>query len=448
MRRVALETLGCKLNFAETSTLGRQFVDHGFRVVGSGEPCDVYVLNTCSVTERADAECRQLVRRALRHSPDAYVIVVGCYAQLQPQSLASIAGVDLVLGANEKFRILQHAGSFLKNPVPEVFVSCIDEPLEFHDAFSAEVGGRTRAFLKVQDGCDYSCSFCTIPRARGASRSRSKERLLDQCRLLALEGYKEVVLTGVNVGDYGKNSGDSLLSLLKLLEQVNGIERIRVSSIEPNLLSRELIDLMIGSEKVCNHFHIPLQSGSDPVLHRMRRRYRTRDYADLIGYIKECDPGAGIGADVIVGFPGETDTLFEETYRFLADLRVSYLHVFTYSERPDTHALTLDGTVRHATRQKRSEKLRMLSQRKRHAFYNSMIGSVANVLFEGSVRDGVSSGFTENYVRVETSAPGPLSNQVRQILITAQEDEVCRGSFAEESCPMGGIPESNVGCAV
>jgi len=429
MKRVALHTLGCKLNFAETSTIGRQFVRRGFEVVEFDQPSDVYVLNTCSVTDRADTECRQIIRRALRRSPNAYVVVVGCYAQLQPEEIASIDGVDLVLGTKEKFNILDYTGDFRKHSLPQTFVSCIDDATEFSPAVSIDVGGRTRAFLKVQDGCDYTCAFCTIPRARGESRSTSFQNIVEQARHVVEQGYKEIVLTGVNVGDYGSKIGTSLLVLMRELERVDGLERIRISSIEPNLLTREMIDVVLASEKFCNHFHIPLQSGSDTILKKMRRRYLTDYYSDLIRYIKDNDPDAGIGADVIVGFPGETEALFEETYRFLVDLPVSYLHAFTYSERPDTHATELPNQVEPKVRFKRNEMVRILSQRKRHAFSSSFIGTTLPVLCESRVRNNRMSGLTRNYMRVEFSSESNVVNEVLPVRITGIERDVCIGEI-------------------
>jgi len=427
MKKVALYTLGCKLNFAETSTIGRQFIDRGFEVVEADRPADVFVLNTCSVTERADRECRQIIRRTLRHSPDAYVVVIGCYAQLQPEEISSIGGVDLVLGAREKFNIFTHAGDFSKQPVPQVLVSCIDDATEFNPAFSAEVGGRTRAFLKIQDGCDFRCAFCTIPLARGASRSVSVESVLDQARRLADRGFKEIVLTGVNVGDYGAKSGGSLFGLMRELEDLDGIERIRISSIEPNLLTRQMIDFILSSEKLCNHFHIPLQSGSDTILKRMRRRYVREHYRSIVEYIKSSDPDAGIGVDVIVGFPGETEELFEETYLFLVELPVTYFHVFTYSERENTPAATLSDEVDPKMRVQRNEMLRILGRKKRHAFHRSLIGRKLRVLFELAQSGTTISGLTTNYVRVETTGDSGLTNMIRTVRILSADDERCYG---------------------
>jgi len=428
MKSVSLHTLGCKVNYSETSTIGRQFVEQGYRIVDADQPCDVYVLNTCSVTERADKECRQIIRRMLRHSPNAYVVVVGCYAQLQPGEIASIEGVDLVLGAKEKFNIFTHAGDFSKNQKTQVFVSCIDEPMEFMPSSSGETDVRTRAYLKVQDGCDFTCSFCTIPLARGTSRSVPIPQILHQANILADQGYREIVLTGVNVGDYGKQFGSSFFDLIQQLEKVP-VDRFRISSIEPNLLTREMVDFILGSAKFCNHFHIPLQSGSDSVLKKMRRRYLSDQYRDLIYYIKERDPYAGIGADVLTGFPGETEELFTETHNFLIDLPVSYLHVFTYSEREHTPAIQYPGVVDLHERHRRNEILRILSLHKRQAFSSAFIGKDMPVLFENASGEDIYSGLTSNYLRIETGSDSPLTNEIHSIRITGVEAAICTGEL-------------------
>jgi threonylcarbamoyladenosine tRNA methylthiotransferase MtaB len=435
MKKVALHTLGCKLNYAETSTIGRQFVERGFEVVDFDQPADVYLLNTCSVTERADRECRQIIRRALRISPDAFIIVSGCYAQLRPEEIAGIDGVDLVLGTREKFSIFDHADRFVKRPVPHVYVSCIDEAVDCAPAFSADTSARTRAFLKIQDGCDFNCSFCTIPIARGASRSRPPEEVVRDAERIASEGFSEIVLTGVNVGDYGARAGGGFLQLLRALEKVDGIERIRISSIEPNLLTRELVDLLLGSEKFCNHFHIPLQSGSDTVLRRMRRRYNREQYRAVVESIREGDADAAIGADVIVGFPGETEELFWETASFLAGIPVSYLHVFTFSERPGTPASEYEGRVEPRVRATRSEILRTLGQRKRHAFHSSFVGRRMPVLFEGHHRSGRGSGLTTNYIRVEAPTEDALTNEIRDVQILKAAHDVCAAALLPEGAP-------------
>jgi threonylcarbamoyladenosine tRNA methylthiotransferase MtaB len=409
MPRVSLHTLGCKLNYAETSLLGKQFADRGFELVEFGEDADVCVINTCSVTERANRECRQLIRRTLRTSRKPFVVVTGCYAQLEPEEVASIEGVDVVLGAKEKFNLIHYIEPEKKR-TPSVFVSAIDAVDNFGVGYSTNATERTRAFLKVQDGCDYNCSFCTIPLARGASRSQSIEACVDQAHLLVSQDYKEIVLTGVNVGDYGKKNATNLLALLRKLVKVDGLERIRISSIEPNLLTQDILDFVASEKKMANHFHIPLQSGSDDVLRKMRRRYNRDSYGDLIHRIKQQIPDCGIGADVIVGFPGETDAHFEETQAFLTELPVSYLHVFTYSERPNTPAREFTNSVEPRVRFKRSEQLRLLSQKKREAFHRSMIGKVVSVLMEGDVENGMRLGFSENYIRVALPAEETIEN--------------------------------------
>ncbi len=427
MKRIALHTLGCKLNYAESSMLGKQFADRGFEVVDFDEPAEVYVINTCSVTERADRECRQIIRRALRRAGNPFVIVTGCYAQLEPEEVASIEGVDVVLGAKEKFQLFDYIGSFEKNLYPNIFVSDIEGVDNFGIAYSTSATDRTRAFLKVQDGCDYNCSFCTIPLARGASRSQSVEACVAQARTLVQQGYKEIVLTGVNVGDYGKKSGTNLLTLLQELVRIDGLERLRISSIEPNLLSDEILDLVASEKKLCKHFHIPLQSGSDETLRLMRRRYTTRHYRELIFRIRHRIPECGIGVDVIVGFPGETDKHFDDTQVFLAELPVSYLHVFTYSERPNTPAAAYTHPVEPKVRFKRNKELRLLSRKKKLAFYRSMLGRRADVLMEGEVENGMRFGFTDNYIRVALPADETSENEVVEAELTDVADDRCVG---------------------
>jgi threonylcarbamoyladenosine tRNA methylthiotransferase MtaB len=433
MRKVAVHTLGCKLNFAESSTIARQFRNNGYEVVGIDDPADVCVINTCSVTERADRECRQVVRRALRHSPGAYVIVAGCYAQLRPEQLAAIPGVDLVLGTSEKFDIFRYGPGFIKSECSRTFVSPIKNADTFLAASSVGSNDRTRAFLKVQDGCDYSCAFCTIPLARGASRSTPISQIVSQARGVVTEGYREVVLTGVNVGDYGTKIGTNLVELLRELVQIDGLSRIRVSSIEPNLLTDDLVSFWATNPKLCKHFHIPLQGGNDSVLRGMRRRYLADLYENRIGMIRRLIPDAGIGADVIAGFPGETDALFEETYRFLADLQISYLHVFTYSERPNTAALTLEGKVEPRIRFQRSEMLRNLSVRKRRAFHDTLPGSTREVLFEEKLSSGEWTGLTGEYARVRVNSETDLSNRIIQVKIAHSEEEDCIGTLVDTS---------------
>ncbi len=433
MPRVALHTLGCKLNFAETATLGRQFLDRGFELVEFGTPADVCVINTCTVTEQADRECRQLIRRALRTSARPYVIVTGCYAQLDPERVASIEGVDLVLGTREKFRLFDLARLQGKEVSPRIEVSHPGEGDDFGPAFTSPSAGRTRAYLKIQDGCDYSCSFCTIPLARGASRSQSVDATLAQARILVGQGYREIILTGVNVGDFGRKEGSSLLALVEQLAAVPGLSRLRISSIEPNLLTPALLDYCASSSVLCRHFHIPLQSGCDAVLRAMRRRYTSASYADLIRRIKDRIPDCGIGVDVIVGFPGETDEQFETTRQFLAELPVSYLHVFTYSERPRTPAAAMVGTVDRAARSRRNEILRDLGARKRRAFYEQARGSIATVLTESDVEGSYRFGFTGNFVRVALPAGGLDENEIVPALITGAGDNFCIGQPQEQT---------------
>ncbi|MEX1138757.1 MAG: tRNA (N(6)-L-threonylcarbamoyladenosine(37)-C(2))-methylthiotransferase MtaB [Bacteroidota bacterium] len=436
MQTVAFHTLGCKLNFTETASLARQFASRGYHVVDIDKPADVIVLNTCSVTERADRECRQFVRRALRTSPGAYVIVVGCYAQLRPDVLSSISGVDLVLGTKEKFEIFSHA-KWQKTSDAQVRVSPIREAVDVLPSSSAGYADRTRAFLKIQDGCDYTCSFCTIPLARGSSRSIALSHLLTEARSIVAEGYKEIVLTGVNVGDYGKNIGSSLVEALKAIAEIEGLERLRVSSVEPNLLSDDLLEFWTGSPTLCKHFHIPLQSGADATLAGMRRRYRRSWYADRLAAIRKRAPLAGIGADVIVGFPGETKAHFEETYAFLVEQPLTYLHVFTYSERPNTPAASFGGKIPPELKAERSERLRMLSRKKRHIFHESLKGKTLDVLFEESGER--ETGLSDEYVRVSVASARRLTNQILPVVITESGDEECYGSLQEDSNPQANL---------
>ena len=416
MQSVAFYTLGCKLNFSETSTIGRQFTGAGFETREFSQAADVYVVNTCSVTENANKKCRRVIKQALKLNPDAFVIVVGCYAQLKPQEIVEIPGVDLVLGAGDKFRILELVEDFTKTDNPCIFNSEISEVDSFVDAYS--VDERTRAFLKIQDGCDYKCSFCTIPLARGRSRSDSLENILGNARALSDHGIKEVVLTGVNIGDYGKDQPGSFLDVIQALDQAPGTEglrRFRISSIEPNLCHDEVIAFVADSQRFMPHFHMPLQSGNDELLAKMRRRYRRDLYADRVATIKRLMPDACIGVDVIVGFPGETDAHFEDTYQFLNELDVAYLHVFTYSERENTLAPTLTGQVPMKVRHQRSQRLRMLSEKKRRYFYEGFLGQTREVLFEGGEKEGLMFGFTDNYLKVRLPYSPELANELRPV---------------------------------
>lgn len=424
-KKVALHTLGCKLNYSETSSIGRQFLDQKFELVDFQESADVYVLNSCSVTESAERECRQIIRRALRQNPEAFIIVTGCYAQLRPEEIAKIEGVDAVLGSNEKFKLFSLLENFNKRELTCISVTPIENLTEFGVAHSTDADSRTRAFLKIQDGCDYTCSFCTIPLARGASRSLEVTNVINEFKKLLDAGYKEIVLTGVNVGDYGKNIDTNLFNLLSELVKVEGEFRIRISSIEPNLLTDEIINLTVVSDKLCNHFHIPLQSGSPRILKAMQRRYNAEDYYKLIFRIKNRLPDAGIGVDVIVGFPGETEEDFIHTHNFLRDLPISYLHVFTYSERPDTKAISLPGPVDFQERKRRNNILRILSEKKRAKFYENMIGTHQKVLFEHTSKDGMIQGFTSNYIRVQTDYNDELAGKIVPVFIDSITDDIC-----------------------
>ena len=393
---MAFHTLGCKLNFSETSEIAKILATAGYAKVEMNEHPDVLVINTCSVTDQADQKCRNIVRRAVKLNPDVFVAVIGCYAQLKPEEILKIDGVNVVLGANEKFKILEHIQT--KEKEKRAVVGHIKEVNEFVPSFSS--GDRTRTFLKVQDGCNYFCAFCTIPLARGRSRSASIEETLIQAKKAIDTGAKEIVLTGVNIGDFGTANGETFFDLIKQLDELEGIERYRISSIEPNLLSEDIIDFVAGSKKFMPHFHIPLQSGDDEILRAMRRRYRTDLYRNRIERIKQQIPHACIGVDVITGFPGETDALFLNTLNFLKDLPISYLHVFTYSERPNTTALRIDEVVPMGVRQERTNQLRMLSEKKRRAFYQLFAGESRKVLWEASETEGRMLGYSDNYVRV------------------------------------------------
>ena len=437
-KKVAFYTLGCKLNFSETSTIARNFVSEGFDRVEFEEKADVYVINTCSVTDNADKRFKSIVKSALKKNEDAFVIGVGCYAQLKPEELANVDGVDLVLGATEKFNVTSYINDLTKNDIGEVHSCEIEEADSYVGAYS--IGDRTRAFLKVQDGCDYKCTYCTIPLARGISRSDTLENVLKNAKEISSKGIKEIVLTGVNIGDYGKGEfgnkkhEHTFLELVKELDKVDGIHRLRISSIEPNLLKDETIDFVSNSYTFVPHFHIPLQSGSDELLKKMKRRYLTNIYTNRVSKIKEVMPNACIGVDVIVGFPGETDELFLETYNYLNQLDISYLHVFTYSERPNTEAVLMDGVVPKKTRAKRSKMLRGLSVKKRRAFYETQLGHTLTVLFESENKEGYIYGFTQNYVKVKTPWNPELINTLHTVTLTKiDEDGLVRFDFVDQN---------------
>ena len=435
-KKVAFYTLGCKLNFSETSTIARSFTDEGFDRVDFSENADIYVINTCSVTENADKRFKTIVKQAQKANPNAFVAAVGCYAQLKPQELADVNGVDLVLGATEKFKITDYLNDLSKNDFGEVH-SCEIEEADFYVG-SYSIGDRTRAFLKVQDGCDYKCTYCTIPLARGISRSDTMESVLKNAKEISKQNIKEIVLTGVNIGDYGKGEfgnkkhEHTFLDLVTELDKVEGIERLRISSIEPNLLKNETIDLVSKSRAFVPHFHIPLQSGNNEILKKMKRRYMRELYVDRVSKIKEVMPHACIGVDVIVGFPGETDTHFLETYNFLNELDISYLHVFTYSERDNTEAAEMGAVVPNNVRSKRSKMLRGLSVKKRRAFYESQIGTTRTVLFESENKEGYIHGYTENYVKVRSPWNPELVNTLHRVeLSEIDSDGMVRFEFLE-----------------
>lgn len=426
-KRVAFYTLGCKLNFSETSTIARNFQEEGFDRVDFEDVADIYVINTCSVTDNADKQFKQVVKKALKLNEKAFVAAVGCYAQLKPEELAAVDGVDLVLGATEKFKITDYINDLSKNDMGEVH-SCEIEEADFYVG-SYSIGDRTRAFLKVQDGCDYKCTYCTIPLARGISRSDTMENVMKNAKEISQKGIKEIVLTGVNIGDYGKGEfgnkkhEHTFLDLVQALDKVEGIERLRISSIEPNLLKNETIDFVSKSRIFVPHFHIPLQSGSNDILKKMKRRYLRELYSDRVTKIREVMPNACIGVDVIVGFPGETEEHFLDTYNFLHSLDISYLHVFTYSERDNTEAAAMANPVPSNVRAKRSKMLRGLSVKKRRAFYESQIGTNRTVLFEGENKEGYIHGFTENYVKVKTPWNPELVNSLHQVKLSHIDEE-------------------------
>ncbi|WP_053404399.1 tRNA (N(6)-L-threonylcarbamoyladenosine(37)-C(2))-methylthiotransferase MtaB [Persicobacter sp. CCB-QB2] len=424
MKKVAFYTLGCKLNFSETSTIARNFEERGYRKVEFDANPDIFIINTCSVTDNADKKCRKVVQEAMKINPKGYVAILGCYAQLKPKEIATIDGVDAVFGAAEKFRLLDildenfqpKVDPFTQEKKAEVYYSDIEDALDYHNAYS--LNDRTRTFLKVQDGCDYPCTYCTIPMARGASRSDTIENVVKSAKEIVAAGVKEIVLTGVNTGDFGIRNGqreDKFVDLAKALDKVEGIERIRISSIEPNLLTDEIIEFTAQSEKFVPHFHIPLQSGSPEILRLMKRRYKRDLYADRVKKIKELMPHCGIGVDVIVGFPGETEERFLETYNFLSELPISYLHVFPYSERPNTEAVDMGEVVPIKERSKRAKMLRILSEKKRRQFYQEHIDKNYTVLFEDEIHEGKMLGFTENYIRVAAKYDPMLINELKQV---------------------------------
>ncbi|GHB31649.1 tRNA (N(6)-L-threonylcarbamoyladenosine(37)-C(2))-methylthiotransferase MtaB [Mongoliitalea lutea] len=420
MKKVAFYTLGCKLNYSETSTISRMFEQKGYQKVEFEQNPDIFIINTCSVTENADKKCKKIVKEAKKISPDSYVTIIGCYAQLKPQEIAEIEGVDAVLGAAEKFRLIELLDGFAKEQETKVLASEIQEAKSFNNAYSMH--DRTRTFLKVQDGCNYGCAFCTIPLARGKSRSDSIQNILTSAREIAQTDVKEVVLTGVNIGDFGIQDGkrqEKFIDLIQALDEVEGIERFRISSIEPNLLTNECIEFVSRSKNFVPHFHIPLQSGSNTILRRMGRRYLRELYEDRVAKIKSLMPHCCIGVDVIVGFPGETDELFLETYNFLNELDISYLHVFTYSERANTRAVEMDGIVPMKKRNERSKMLRILSEKKRRKFYEENLGKTYTVLFEEDVENGQMHGFTENYIRVAAKYDPLLINELKTVTLTS-----------------------------
>lgn len=424
MKKVAFYTLGCKLNYSETSTIARKMEESGYRKVDFNDSPDIFIINTCSVTENADKKCHKIVREARAISPNAYVAIIGCYAQLKPQEIATIPGVDAVLGAAEKFRLAELLDGFVRPEQPQVFATDIQQVKTFNTSYS--MFDRTRTFLKVQDGCDYSCSFCTIPLARGSSRSDSIENIVKSAREIAQTEVKEIVLTGVNTGDFGLQDGvrkERFIELIRALDEVEGIDRFRISSIEPNLLTDEIIEFVAQSKRFVPHFHIPLQSGSNKILKLMKRRYLRELYAGRVEKIKAEMPDCCIGVDVIVGFPGETHEDFLETYHFLNELNISYLHVFTYSERDNTVAATLPGSVPPKERSERSKMLHILSDKKRRAFYQAHIGTENTVLFENDVENGQMHGFTNNYIRATAKYDPLLINELKKVRLTTLNEK-------------------------
>ena len=422
-KKVAFQTLGCKLNFSESSTIARDFTEKGFSRVKFSDKADVYVINTCTVTDQADKKCRQAVKKITKQNPNAIVAVVGCYAQIKPDEISNIQGVNIVLGANEKFQLFKFIEEFEKEKTP-ISHSCeINDVEQFDAAYSS--GDRTRSFLKIQDGCDYPCTYCTIPKARGKSRNDTVKRTVEQAIKIAKSGYKEIILTGVNIGDFGKSTGESFLELIQQLDKIKGIERYRISSIEPNLLSNEIISFVANSQKFLPHFHIPLQSGSNEILKLMKRRYNRERFASRIKKIKELIPNAFIGVDVIVGFPGETDELFNKTLQFLESLNISFLHVFSYSERPGTESVNINGKNSSKIIAERSKALHQLSDKKHHSFYKKNLGLEQKILIEAKNSNGKMYGFTENYLKVELEYEKGLVNQIKSVnLIKLKEPEL------------------------
>ena len=423
-KRVAFHTLGCKLNFSETATISRDFICHGFEKVDYRDEADIYVLNTCSVTENADKEARKLIRQAKRRNPDSSVAVIGCYAQLKPNDIAAITGVDMVLGAEEKFNLLNHLDTIDLNGGTKVIQSEIDHVHNFTPSYSS--GERTRSFLKVQDGCDYTCSFCTIPLARGKSRSDSIENTMKVAKEVAQTDTRELVLTGVNIGDFGKGTSETFFDLIQQLDTLDGIDRIRISSIEPNLFRDEIIEFCASSQKFMPHFHVPLQSGSDKILGDMRRRYKRDLYKNRVEKIKSVLPDACIGVDVIVGFPGETNNDFLNTYNFLNELEISYLHVFTYSERPGTDAVEMGEVVSKEKRAERSRMLHILSDKKRRFFHDQFVNQRRPVLFE-NMKNGKLLGHTDNYIQIQTDGTPDLINTIHPVKLSGNYGRVVQG---------------------
>jgi len=425
MKKAAFTTLGCKLNFSETSMISKKVARSGFEIKDFQEQADVYVINTCTVTENADKKFKQYVKQALKHNPEAMVIAIGCYAQLKPEELADIEGVDMVLGIEEKFQLPQYIKSLQKKTKAEIHACEVETSNTFFSAYSS--GDRTRSFLKIQDGCDYPCTYCTIPLARGKSRNATVEQVIENAREIAQQGIKEIVITGVNTGtfiDYSNGNKRSFIDLIKELDKVEGIERFRISSIEPNLLTDEIIEFVASSDKFVPHFHIPLQSGSNDLLKKMKRRYLRELYQQKVTKIKSIMPDASIGVDVIVGFPGETDDRFLETYHFINELDISYLHVFTYSERDNTEAIKMEGVVPKNIRNKRSKMLRGLSAKKELAFYNSQKGKIKTVLFEKAQKEDLMQGFTENYIKVSYPYDPKLVNTTQKVLLEEVDEKL------------------------